>query len=133
MQLVLKRTYHPDGTNGELFINGTSFCFTIELPWKDNAKGSSCIPEGRYRLEKRFSEHHQHHLELKEVPGRSLILIHKANDAVRELRGCIAPVEHLTGHGKGYPSAPPFQKLLKLVSEYMDHEHPVYLEITKAS
>jgi hypothetical protein len=35
------------------------------------------------------------------VQGRSGILFHAANDALKELRGCIAPVTEHTGEGKG--------------------------------
>lgn len=129
MHLILKRTYYTDGTNGEITLDNKHICFTIELPWRGNAIGISCIPEGRYKLAKRFSDHHKEHLELLDVTDRSLILIHKANDAEKELRGCIAPVEELSGHGKGYPSAPAFNRLYEMVAEHMDHEHPVYLDI----
>lgn len=38
---------------------------------------------------------------VKAVAGRSFILIPPANDAQKELRGCIAPVSILTAEGKG--------------------------------
>jgi hypothetical protein len=39
-------------------------------------------------------------LQILNVPGRKYILIHPANEVLRELKGCIAPVR-LTGAGKG--------------------------------
>jgi hypothetical protein len=73
--------------------------YTIELPWKNNQAGVSCIPEGKYDLVKRWSPKFGSHLQILNVPGRELILIHPANDALLELRGCIAPVCLLTGAG----------------------------------
>jgi hypothetical protein len=92
MELELKRAYFPKGTNGGIFFNDKFICFTIELPWKDNLRNISCIPEGRYRLGKRFTPNRGWHLLVNEVPGRSGILFHAANNALKELRGCIAPV-----------------------------------------
>jgi hypothetical protein len=40
-------------------------------------------------------------LRVEGVKGRSGILIHVANDAQKELRGCIAPVFSLSGNGTG--------------------------------
>ena len=98
MELELTRTYDPKGTNGELIVR---LCRTIELPRLENARGVSCIPEGRYELRKRFTAKHQQHFLVVDVRGRSGILIHPANDALKELLGCIAPVTTLTGPGRG--------------------------------
>src|SRR5262245_1146231 len=115
MELVLFRAYDPEGTNGELFHLGELVCYTIELPWRKNERGRSCIPEGRYRLKRRYSERYGYHLLVQEVPGRSLILVHPANDAAKELQGCLAPVSRLTGAGKGIESRAAFRKLTALV------------------
>ena len=81
MEITLHRSYFEEGTNGTLFIDGTFFCFTIELPWKDNKRNISCVPEGSYEIEPRFSKKFEHHLIVKDVSERSFILIHPANDA----------------------------------------------------
>lgn len=65
-------------------------CFTLELPWKNNKVGESCIPAGTYKLIHRTSPKYGKHLHVLDVPGRSWILIHPAN-FVSQLRGCIAP------------------------------------------
>jgi hypothetical protein len=98
MQLELIRTHFPGGTNGELILKVAN---TIELPWLDNKRKVSCIPEGTYEIEKRFTEKHGHHLILLDVPDRDGILIHPANIAMKELQGCIAPVSQLVGPGMG--------------------------------
>jgi hypothetical protein len=116
MQLTLTRTYHPPhGTDGLLHMDGIPLCFTIELPWLGNQQNVSCIPEGTYTLVERTSDRHQEHLLVQNVSGRKYILIHKGNNARKDLKGCIAPVEKLTSHGCGDNSERALIKLLHLV------------------
>lgn len=129
MVLVLNRTYFPEGTQGTLEWNGTIVCYTIELPWLENQKRISCIPEGEYVLQKRFSPKFQWHLHLRDVPGRDLILIHPANDAKKELLGCIAPVTKHTGIGKGSLSRKALEKLKALVYPILERNEVVKIKI----
>ena len=110
MKPELIRTYFAEGTNGILLLDGAAICPTIELPWKNNQSRISCIPEGKYKLIKRYSPHFKWHLQVMDVPGRELILIHPANDALRELQGCIAPVAQLTEEEKEIFPDWPFKK-----------------------
>ena len=132
MELVIFRTYHADGTNGILYANNSFQCYTIELPWEDNLPQHSCIPEGRYGLRKRYSTRFGPHLLVENVKDRALILIHPANDALKELRGCIAPVSVLTGPGKGILSRNAFQKIIELVYKALESE-TVFLTIQSKS
>ena len=129
MVLVLNRIYFPEGTQGVLEWNGTIVCYTIELPWLGNQRRISCIPEGEYILQKRFSLKFKWHLHLMNVPGRDLILIHPANDAKRELLGCIAPVNKHTGIGKGSNSRKALEKLKTLVYTVFDRNEEVKINI----
>lgn len=128
MNLELERKYLDKGTNGAIYLNGEFICHTIELPWLDNNQGESCIPSGKYKLSKRHSLKHKNHLEILDVPGRKNILIHPANDALKELKGCIAPVGQLTGTGTGIFSRKATNELYSLVVELMKSE-AVYLII----
>ncbi|MFP5039436.1 DUF5675 family protein [Parasediminibacterium sp. JCM 36343] len=101
MNILIERTYFANGTNGDLHVDGKPRCHSIELPWHNNVAGTSCIPEGTYNLQKHISQHLGNCLEVMDVPGRSAILVHPANNALLELRGCIAPVTTLTGPGMG--------------------------------
>jgi hypothetical protein len=132
MELELLRTYYPDGTNGEIRHVGQPVCLTIELPWLQNRRNVSCIPEGRYRLRKRFTPRHGLHVLVVDVPGRSGILIHPANYAKTELRGCIAPVTALTGPGSGRQSRLANEKLKDLVFNALERNEEVYLRIAGA-
>jgi hypothetical protein len=129
MKLVLTRTYFPEGTNGKLEYQGKLICKTIELPWKLNDSLVSCVPEGKYFIRKRYSAKHKWHLELVEVPNRKFILFHPANNALRELQGCIAPVTKLSGPGLGLLSRKAFVKLKNLVYKALDKNDSVEIRI----
>ena len=129
MELVLIRDYLPKGTNGDLLMDGEFICHTIELPWRDNAHALSCIPEGSYPIHKRFSEKFKWHLCVCDVPDRDLILLHPANDAAKQLEGCIAPVSFLTGEGCGDASRKAFEKLNELVFPLIEKGEAVFITI----
>lgn len=130
MDLVLQRHYYKEGTNSTLFVNGHFICFMIELPWKDNQRTVSCIPEGTYEIRPRYSERFKAHLQVLGVTKRSLILIHPANDAQKELEGCLSPVSQLSGIGKGWSSRPAMQKLLSLCYQALECKAALRLTIT---
>lgn len=133
MKLELIRTYNPDGVNGELLIDGMKVCNTIELPWKENQSRVSCIPEGKYELTKRYSQRFGWHLLVNNVVKRSYILIHAFNDAVKESKGCIAPVFVLTGNGKGIRSRAALQLLLSIVYPELEKGKQIFITIKKAA
>jgi hypothetical protein len=133
MAFLLLRTYHRKGTNGVIKYGRENICHTIELPWRNNEVNISCIPEGRYLLEKRITHERGFHLILKSVPGRSWILIHPANHAPTELEGCIAPVTELTGIGKGINSRDALEKLLEVFEEVQKHKNHIYITIKEKS
>src|ERR1700733_9092706 len=129
MELELIRTYHPAGTNGKILYQDRLMMYSIELPWKDNHTRVSCIPEGRYELVKRWSPKFNRHLQVLNVPKRNFILIHPANDALHELKGCIAPVCFITGAGKEIRSRMALEKLTSLVYGVPDRYEQVFLTI----
>lgn len=94
MNLVLKRVFRDNTqTLGVLQILTTQgvcvrILATIELPYRNNQKNISCIPEGRYRVRERYSSKFGNHIEVLDVPNRSLILIHKGNYN-QDTEGCI--------------------------------------------
>ena len=132
MHLLITRDYQAKGTNGTLTINGEGppLCYTIELPWRNNEQKKSCIPAGVYTVTKRYSQKFKWHLHINNVPGRSLILMHPANNAEIELQGCIAPVTLLTAPGTGLASKLAFQKLMTLVTDALQRNETIFLTIT---
>jgi len=131
--LVVKllRAYDSRGTNGEIWIGDGLVCYAIELPWRENVRNISCIPEGTYRLAKRYSKRFGWHILIRDVPMRSAILIHPANNAKKELRGCIAPVTELVGHGQGLRSKIAFEKLKESVYSSLGQGKEVVLIIER--
>ena len=129
MELELIRTYFPNGVNGEILLKGKRICSSIELPWKDNQYRVSCIPEGRYELTKRYSQRFGWHLLVNEVLNRTYILIHAYNDALKESKGCIAPVSICTAEGKGNNSRVSLKKLLNLTYPELAKGNKVFITI----
>ncbi|KGD66905.1 DUF5675 family protein [Flavobacterium aquatile] len=127
MVISITRIYFPEGTNGKLECDGKLICNTIELPWKINETKVSCIPEGKYFIRKRYSQKFQWHLEVLDVQNRSLILFHPANNALKELNGCIAPVTKISGPGLGLMSRKAFDKLKSLVYKALDRKESIEL------
>lgn len=88
--VILRRTIStPDGTFGQLEMGGVILCMTCELPWRDNARMTSCIPSGVYPFVKRTSPKYGHHWHIKQVPDRSFILIHVGNYP-KDVKKCVA-------------------------------------------
>lgn len=127
--LVLRRKYGEQGTNGTITYQGRHICHTIELPDRNNIPRISCIPEGRYKLQKRQYPRHGEQIGIPNVLNREAILIHPANNALKELLGCIAPVTALTGEGQGTGSRAALQELKALVYALWDQGDDVFLAI----
>lgn len=108
MELTLKRKYFgPDYTIGDLLINGTFFCNTIEdvvrqltATCPNTLKGRNCtckekvyaetaIPTGTYKVTIEYSPRFKRRLpRLHDVPHFIGILIHSGNTA-KDSAGCI--------------------------------------------
>lgn len=73
----LKRS--DQGTMGMLVAPEGFKCYTLELPWNNNERNVSCIPEGVYPVGIRLSPKYGQIYHVKEVPGRTFILIHSGN------------------------------------------------------
>ncbi len=90
MRIEIRRVYLETETLGSWYVDGIVFAKTMELPWKDNKRSISCIPEGVYEVRKEFTSpgHKYPHFRIYDVPGRTGILVHKIT-YVKDLRGCI--------------------------------------------
>lgn len=130
MEIELIRQYHRNGVNGVLYARGGKIGETIELPWRNNMRRVSCIPEGRYKLRKRYTVKFGWHCWVENVPGRDGILIHAFNDALQESKGCIAPVSVITGEGKGTFSKAALKKLMDFLEPAFNRNEPIYLTVS---
>lgn len=89
-----------DGTFGKLALPGQFECWTAELPWRDNAKGVSCIPPGTYVCRwgpspsrKNADGTPEWTYRLEGVRDRAGVLIHSGNFAGDRAFGYAADVE----------------------------------------
>ena len=90
--LLIRDTFTKESTIGELFLNSERICDTLELPWVDNQRNISCIPEGVYpvrlRLPRESASRDYLHLLIQDVPNRDLVLVHIGNKS-SDSRGCV--------------------------------------------
>lgn len=87
----LERVYLETETLGSIYDpDGNLVAKTMELPWKENKRAISCIPEGSYKVIQQPPKPTRQYpyFRLPDVPGRSGILIHRIT-YVKDLKGCI--------------------------------------------
>ena len=96
---------------------------TLELSWRQNQRGVSCIPAGEYGCIKILATASipYPHIAILNVQNRDGVRIHKAN-YWRQLRGCIAVGDaHVDIDGDGNKdvrnSGKTFEKLMSLLPE----------------
>jgi len=131
MVIELQRLYRDGWTEGMILINGTLVCRSIELRWANNERNVSCVPEGVYPMSiiqhPKFGEC----LLIDKVKGRSGILMHVANDARKELRGCVAPVFSSGGNGKGQHSRLALGYIIENLMRSDEKEHFIDIKSKK--
>ena len=103
MRAEICRQYYPKQTLGTLTIfdedTGKEVfkCRTLELPWKNNQRNISCIPEGHYDVVPHVSPTFGKCYWIKDVKDRSEVLFHVGNYAGSknpktgkpDIRGCV--------------------------------------------
>lgn len=112
MIVELFRTYREKETTSIAHVINDSvdvvYTFvTVELPWKDNQRRISCIPEGEYKLVKNKNPEHikkfGNHFDILNVPDRDGIKIHCGN-YYTQILGCVLPGKSLVDiNGDGEP------------------------------
>lgn len=95
VRAYLIREYFPEETRGAftaIDADGDIImsCVILELPWKDNQRKVSCIPEGMYTVKRRVTKKFGPHYHILDVPERSGILQHPGN-FIRQIEGCQLP------------------------------------------
>ena len=90
--LLIREIFTDESTIGNLYLNGEWMTDTLELPYKDNQRSISCIPDGQYKVRLRTAKESATrdylHLLVKDVKDRSYILFHRGNSA-KDTRGCV--------------------------------------------
>lgn len=119
--MIIDRKYYPDCTISRVGCGVFQF-FMLELPWRDNQVDISCIPEGTYKIKKRFSPSRGYEvLEYQDVPDRTYIQIHPGNFR-HQILGCQLPGNGVRWiDGDSIPdvtnSAETFHKLMKILPD----------------
>lgn len=91
------------GTQGVLIID-SFFCYTLELPWRENKRSISCIPSGEYETVIKKSPKFGLVYHIIDVPERSNVLIHSGNFAGDTSKGYRSNVEGCILVGKNFGS-----------------------------
>ena len=116
-------------------------CAALELPWRDNQRAASRIPEGDYPLVAHISSRFRNVAEgildnagqryagmphVADVPGRSWILFHWGNYA-RDTDGCVLPGRTFSWRGREpmvTSSRPTFADFYKRIRPALDGTTP---------
>lgn len=125
----LKRAESTDEGTFSGLTFGSERTYSLELPWRNNRRSISCIPEGVYVVKWAWSPRFQQWFyRVMNVPDRGGILFHPSNLAgdaslgwQAQLEGCISPCERLgrmaNRFGKmqaaGLVSAPAVRRLVR--------------------
>jgi hypothetical protein len=133
--LILREADRRQQTLGTFtFTDGTNTvftCKTIELPWLNNQRMISCIPDGTYKTTRHNSPKYGVCFWLQDVPGRSEILIHHGNYAASinpstgtpDTRGCILVGErHADVNSDGIPDVTSSVPTMRRLREILPNE-----------
>lgn len=109
MKIIVTRQKSTDaGTPGTLRIEDNWWtCDTLELPWRNNKRGQSCIIADTYKCEPWMSEHlGRMVLRLEDKHGRQDCLVHNGNFAGDTEKGQVTQVHGCTEVGRGFGLVP---------------------------
>lgn len=133
MELLLKRVFFGENyTIGRLFIDGESFCDTLEDKVRPQGAakvyGETAIPAGRYKIEFVFSPKFNRKMPaLIDVKGFVGILIHWGNTP-KDTEGCIL-VGFNTEKGRLTKSREAFYSLMEFLHGAKARKEEITLEV----
>jgi hypothetical protein len=123
MRVEMIRDKKPHATYSDARVIGdndeTVFEYKVlELPWKDNQRMISCIPDGEYLVEKckPTAKRPYTYFHVLNVPGRDAILWHPGN-FTHQILGCQLPGEKFIDLNKdGLPDIANTTATLKILA-----------------
>lgn len=140
--LVLIRRPHIEGqpTQGSFLFETApnvlrhTMVRCLELEWKDNAKGVSCIPAGVYPMRWTMSNRFKRMMwEIQGVPDRAGIRVHSGNyagDKLSDSDGCLLPCQQWADiNGDGIIDGTGSRKALDELLEVLRPFEPEGIEI----
>lgn len=122
-RLVLERIYLTDRTLGSIYRNGETIAKTLELPWVQNRRGISCVPESIYRVLRQPPKESRPYwyFRLPNVPNRSGILIHRGTEPGHS-KGCILTASRFRNINTSQPSLEESGKKLQWMIDNLPEE-----------
>ncbi len=131
MDILLRRTLSTDVyTIGEMTINGTHLCYTLEDAVRTGPKvyGKTAIPAGKYEVAISYSNRFKRPMPLLlRVPFYEGIRIHPGCTA-DDTEGCILVGTAFTTHGVLLKSRDAYGRVFKFIAATLNKEK-VYLDI----
>jgi len=142
---LLDRAYLPDRTLGSIYSpQGGLICKTLELPWLENKRSISCIPEGKYRVTKEKPipkddpntetdesggrhERPYWHFRVHGVKDRSGILIHRGTNP-HHSQGCLLVGARFGNFDGAFPTLEDSGKKLQWMTDNMPDEFNLLVE-----
>jgi len=107
--------------------NATFQCQILELPWKDNERQISCIPEGIYPVKERRTDKFGRHYHIQNVPDRDYILQHPGNFTA-QIRGCQLTGSKFTNlNVDAIPDITASRKTLDVLLKSLGKEYTLYI------
>jgi hypothetical protein len=127
--LVLERVYLLDRTLGSIYRAGQTIAKSMELPWKLNKRGVSCIPEGSYKVIRQPSKpgREYEYFRLPDVEGRSGILIHRGTEPTHS-KGCILVASRFRNINTSKPSLEESGKKLQWMVDNLPAEFILHIK-----
>lgn len=116
-------------TLGVLHMPGLEI-LTLELSWNNNLPNRSCIPAGKYLLQRHRSPKFGEVFEVVGVPGRDDILIHAGNTR-KDTTGCIIPGLRF-GRLYGLPAVLQSKIALTRLMQELDDVNEAHFEIANS-
>lgn len=114
--MLILRRYGEDRTESKMIYPDSSYTFALERPWLNNKPFVSCVPEGKYLVDRDHTgKHRWYKIREGQIKGRSFIEFHPAS-TVDQLEGCIAPCMDII-NGRCVSSTEACKKLIEWYGE----------------
>jgi hypothetical protein len=125
---LLRTSFLEKETLGVLMFEGKPLLVTLELPWRENSLGKSCIPDGDYDICPFMSKKFGSVYKVYDVPDRNGILFHVGN-SYNDTRGCILVGMSFRLNEKGGVDVIQSRAALNLMKSMLDKKPEIKLQV----
>ena len=85
---IVRESVNSKSITGSIYVDDKYIGCTLELPYRNNEKGVSAIPEGSYGTVMRYDKNDGWRIQLTDTEPRTGVQIHKGNSP-SEIKGCV--------------------------------------------